>query len=89
MTDTASIKKQESTRTKPLVEIQGVHKLFGDHHVLKGIDMTVRQGEVSVIIGPSGSGKSTLLRCINLLETISAGRIYVHDDLIGYREVGS
>jgi polar amino acid transport system ATP-binding protein len=87
MTDTASINKQDSTRVKPLVEIQGVHKLFGDHHVLKGIDMTVQQGEVSVIIGPSGSGKSTLLRCINLLETISAGRIYVHDDLIGFRDV--
>ncbi|NVN00818.1 amino acid ABC transporter ATP-binding protein [Arthrobacter sp. SDTb3-6] len=70
----------------PLVRIEGVHKLFGHHHVLKGIDMTVRHGEVAVIIGPSGSGKSTLLRCVNLLETISAGRIYVGDDLIGYRE---
>ncbi|MET3812550.1 amino acid ABC transporter ATP-binding protein [Arthrobacter sp. UYEF3] len=71
---------------KTLVRIQGVHKYFGAHHVLRGIDMTVKQGEVSVIIGPSGSGKSTLLRCVNLLETISAGRIYVRDDLIGYRE---
>ncbi|MCQ9166175.1 amino acid ABC transporter ATP-binding protein [Arthrobacter sp. STN4] len=69
-----------------MVRIEGVHKLFGHHHVLKGIDMTVRHGEVAVIIGPSGSGKSTLLRCVNLLETISAGRIYVGDDLIGYRE---
>ncbi len=71
---------------KPMVNIAGVHKFFGDHHVLRGIDMTVAAGEVSVIIGPSGSGKSTLLRCINLLETISAGRIHVHDELIGYRE---
>ncbi|ALE06185.1 arginine ABC transporter ATP-binding protein [Arthrobacter sp. ERGS1:01] len=71
----------------PLVRIEGVHKYFGEHHVLRGIDMTVKPGEVSVIIGPSGSGKSTLLRCVNLLETISAGRIHVHDDLIGYREV--
>ncbi|WP_330059153.1 amino acid ABC transporter ATP-binding protein [Paenarthrobacter sp. Z7-10] len=70
-----------------LVRIQDVHKFFGSHHVLRGIDMEVKQGEVSVIIGPSGSGKSTLLRCINLLETISAGRIYVRDELIGYREV--
>ena len=69
-----------------LVQIDGVHKYFGEHHVLRGIDMTVRQGEVSVLIGPSGSGKSTLLRCINMLETISAGRIRVSDDLIGYRE---
>nr|WP_245348329.1 amino acid ABC transporter ATP-binding protein [Paeniglutamicibacter psychrophenolicus] len=53
---------------------------------MRGIDMTVRQGEVSVLIGPSGSGKSTLLRCINRLETINAGRIHVRDELIGYRE---
>ncbi|MDP9225515.1 MAG: amino acid ABC transporter ATP-binding protein, partial [Actinomycetota bacterium] len=53
---------------------------------LRGIDMTVRQGEVSVLIGPSGSGKSTLLRCVNMLETISAGRIRVSDVLIGFRE---
>ncbi|WP_051389236.1 amino acid ABC transporter ATP-binding protein [Arthrobacter sp. 35W] len=73
--------------TDPLVRIEGVHKFFGEHHVLRGIDMTVQPGEVSVIIGPSGSGKSTLLRCINLLETISAGRIQVREDLIGYKEV--
>ncbi|WP_077490515.1 amino acid ABC transporter ATP-binding protein [Sinomonas mesophila] len=74
--------------TKELVRIEGVHKYFGDHHVLRGIDMTVRQGEVAVLIGPSGSGKSTLLRCINHLETISAGRIFVDDELIGYHERG-
>ncbi|MGO4383172.1 amino acid ABC transporter ATP-binding protein [Specibacter sp. RAF43] len=87
MTDTASLGTQKTAGVKPLVDIQGVHKFFGEHHVLQGIDMSVAPGEVSVIIGPSGSGKSTLLRCINLLETISAGRIYVHDDLIGYRDV--
>lgn len=76
-------------RTKEaLVRIEGVHKYFGEHHVLRGIDMNVKEGEVSVIIGPSGSGKSTLLRCVNLMETISAGRIYVRDELIGYREAG-
>ncbi|QDG68918.1 amino acid ABC transporter ATP-binding protein [Pseudarthrobacter sp. NIBRBAC000502772] len=69
-----------------LVRMDGVHKYFGEHHVLRGIDMTVRQGEVAVLIGPSGSGKSTLLRCINMLETISAGRIHVREELIGYRE---
>ncbi|WP_081998172.1 amino acid ABC transporter ATP-binding protein [Sinomonas humi] len=73
---------------KDLVRIEGVHKYFGEHHVLRGIDMTVKQGEVSVLIGPSGSGKSTLLRCVNHLETISAGRIWVKDELIGYREKG-
>ncbi|WP_394939850.1 amino acid ABC transporter ATP-binding protein [Psychromicrobium sp. YIM B11713] len=70
-----------------LVRIEGVHKVFGQHHVLHGIDMTIKQGEVSVIIGPSGSGKSTLLRCVNKMESISAGRVYVKDELIGYREV--
>ncbi|WP_417365631.1 amino acid ABC transporter ATP-binding protein [Glutamicibacter arilaitensis] len=75
------------TLTKPaLVQIQDVHKYYGQHHVLRGIDMTVRHGEVSVLIGPSGSGKSTLLRCVNMLETIQAGRIRVNDELIGYRE---
>jgi len=72
--------------TTDLVRIEGVHKYFGDHHVLSGIDMTVKQGEVAVLIGPSGSGKSTLLRCINHLESISAGRIRVNGELIGYRE---
>lgn len=77
------------TLTKPaLVRIDGVHKYYGQHHVLRGIDMTVRQGEVSVLIGPSGSGKSTLLRCVNMLETINAGRIHVNDELVGYRERG-
>ncbi|MDQ0031303.1 amino acid ABC transporter ATP-binding protein [Arthrobacter bambusae] len=75
------------TTQKPLVRIEGLHKYYGQHHVLRGIDLTVNQGEVSVVIGPSGSGKSTMLRCVNLLETISAGRISVGGQLIGYREV--
>ncbi|MGN8129178.1 amino acid ABC transporter ATP-binding protein [Paenarthrobacter sp. 22069] len=75
------------TAEMPLVKIEGLHKYYGHHHVLRGIDMTVKQGEVSVVIGPSGSGKSTMLRCVNLLETISAGRISVGGQLIGYREV--
>ncbi|UKA68892.1 amino acid ABC transporter ATP-binding protein [Arthrobacter sp. FW306-05-C] len=70
-----------------MVKIEGLHKYYGHHHVLRGIDMTVNQGEVSVVIGPSGSGKSTMLRCVNLLESISAGRISVGGQLIGYREV--
>jgi polar amino acid transport system ATP-binding protein len=73
---------------KEIVRVEGVHKYFGQHHVLRGIDMSVKQGEVAVLIGPSGSGKSTLLRCINHLETISAGRVRVNGDLIGYREHG-
>jgi len=74
------------TETQDLVRIEGVHKYFGDQHVLRGIDMTIGQGEVSVVIGPSGSGKSTLLRCVNMLETASAGRIYVDGELMGYVE---
>ena len=71
----------------PMVRITGVHKLFGDLHVLRGVDLEVAPGEVCVILGPSGSGKSTLLRCINELERISAGRIFVDGELMGMREV--
>ncbi len=71
----------------PMVKISGVHKLFGDLHVLRGVDLEVARGEVAVILGPSGSGKSTLLRCINELEKISAGRIIVDGELMGMLEV--
>ena len=70
----------------PMVEAQGVHKLFGELHVLKGVDLTVQPGEVCVLLGPSGSGKSTLIRCINELEQISAGRLRVAGELMGLRE---
>lgn len=73
MTHTASVANSHSAAVKPLVEIQGVHKFFGDHHVLKGIDMTVNPGEVSVIIGPSGSGKSTL----PVVETTAKARFVI------------
>jgi polar amino acid transport system ATP-binding protein len=72
--------------TDQLVRVERVHKNFGQLEVLKGVDLTVGSGEVSVVLGPSGSGKSTLLRCINHLEKINAGRIWVDGDLIGYRE---
>jgi polar amino acid transport system ATP-binding protein len=71
-----------------MVRAEQVHKSFGHLEVLKGIDLVVRPGEVSVVIGPSGSGKSTFLRCINHLEKINAGRIWVDGDLIGYRQRG-
>jgi polar amino acid transport system ATP-binding protein len=61
----------------PLVEVQELHKSFGDNHVLRGIDFTVERGEVVCVIGPSGSGKSTLLRCINLLEIPENGKVFV------------
>ena len=61
-----------------MIEFVGVQKYFGKFHVLKDINLTIRQGEVVVIIGPSGSGKSTLLRCINRLEPISEGSLIVN-----------
>lgn len=73
---------------KPLVEIHEVHKSFGDNHVLKGVNLTVNQGEVAVILGPSGSGKSTLLRGINHLERFDRGYISLDGHLVGYRPHG-
>jgi polar amino acid transport system ATP-binding protein len=70
----------------PMVASERVHKSFGDNEVLKGIDLEVASGEVLCIIGPSGSGKSTFLRCINHLEKIDAGRLWVDGVLVGYRE---
>ncbi|WP_321386985.1 amino acid ABC transporter ATP-binding protein [uncultured Enterococcus sp.] len=61
---------------KAIIDIQHLHKAFGDVQVLKDIDYQVQQGEVAVIIGPSGSGKSTFLRCLNLLETPTSGKIF-------------
>ena len=60
-----------------MIEIENVHKSFGTLEVLKGIDLTVRKGEVVTVIGGSGSGKSTLLTCINGLETIASGRVVI------------
>jgi polar amino acid transport system ATP-binding protein len=73
----------------PMVKAQDVCKSFGALHVLKGITLEVGKGEVLCMVGPSGSGKSTFLRCINHLEQVNAGRLYVDGDLIGYREAGS
>jgi ABC-type polar amino acid transport system ATPase subunit len=67
----------EIAETDPFVRLEGVRKSFGDNLVLDGIDLSVASREVCVIIGPSGSGKSTLLRCVNLLEPIQAGRIFL------------
>jgi polar amino acid transport system ATP-binding protein len=66
----------------PMVRLEGVRKSFGDNLVLDGIDLTVAHGEVLVIIGPSGSGKSTLLRCVNLLEPIQAGKVFLEGEEI-------
>jgi polar amino acid transport system ATP-binding protein len=69
----------------PLVRIRGLHKSFGLHRVLNGVDLDVREGETTVLLGPSGSGKSTLLRCVNHLEKPDGGFVEVGGELIGYR----
>ena len=68
-----------------VVQAIDVEKWFGAHQVLKGISLNVKRGEVVVIVGPSGSGKTTFIRCINHLEKIQNGRIFVNGELIGYR----
>ena len=77
-----------STSGGPMVRAEAVHKSFGLSHVLKGIDLEVNPREVFCLVGPSGSGKSTFLRCINHLEKINAGRLYVDGRLVGYRQQG-
>jgi polar amino acid transport system ATP-binding protein len=72
----------------PMVRAEQVCKNFGSLDVLKGIDLEVSAGEVLCLVGPSGSGKSTFLRCINHLERVDAGRLYVDGELVGYREKG-
>jgi polar amino acid transport system ATP-binding protein len=71
-----------------MVQAQAVHKSFGRLHVLRGIDLEVAPKAVTCLIGPSGSGKSTFLRCINHLEKIDAGKLYVDGELVGYTQRG-
>ena len=71
-----------------MVRAERVHKAYGRLEVLRGIELAVDAGTVCVLLGPSGSGKSTFLRCLNHLEKINAGRIWVDGDLIGYRQRG-
>jgi polar amino acid transport system ATP-binding protein len=73
---------------EPMVKAEGVRKRFGRLEVLKGISLEVPSGEVVCLLGPSGSGKTTFLRCINHLEKIDAGRLWVDGSLVGYRQVG-
>jgi polar amino acid transport system ATP-binding protein len=70
-----------------MVRIEDAHKRFGKLEVLRGVTTNVGRGEVVVLLGASGSGKTTLLRCINHLDTLDGGRIYVDGELVGYREV--
>src|SRR5215469_4544953 len=79
--------EKRQTNGIEMVRAEKIVKHFGSLTVLNGIDLTVKRGQVVVIIGPSGSGKTTLLRCINHLEKIDSGRIYIEGEMIGYREV--
>lgn len=72
----------------PMIRAERVCKNFGALQVLQGVSLEVARGQVMCLIGPSGSGKSTFLRCINHLERVNAGRLYVDGDLVGYRERG-
>ena len=72
----------ENNTEKPVIELRNVDKYFGELHVLQNINLSVKKGEVVVIIGPSGSGKSTLCRTVNRLETIDSGEIYIDGELM-------
>ena len=72
--------------SKNMIKVENIHKFFGNLHVLKGVDFEVSEGEVVCIVGPSGSGKSTMLRCLNHLERITDGKIYIDGELVDYRE---
>ena len=74
-------------QTTEMVRAEKIVKRFGRLTVLDGVDLSVKRKQVVVVIGPSGSGKTTLLRCINHLEKIDSGRIYIDGQLVGYREV--
>ena len=79
--------QQTNDSAREMVRGEQIVKRFGNLTVLNGVDLSVKRKQVVVIIGPSGSGKTTLLRCINHLEKIDDGRIYIEGELIGYREV--
>ncbi|MEV7925706.1 amino acid ABC transporter ATP-binding protein [Kitasatospora sp. NPDC088264] len=72
----------------PMVQVRGLHKSFGPLEVLRGVDLDVPVGSVTVVLGPSGSGKSTLLRAINHLEKLDGGYVAIDGELIGYRRSG-
>jgi polar amino acid transport system ATP-binding protein len=74
--------------TDVVVDARDVNKYFGRLHVLKDVSLQVKRQETVVVIGPSGSGKTTFIRCVNHLEKIQSGRIFVNGHLIGYRETG-
>jgi ABC-type branched-subunit amino acid transport system ATPase component len=79
----------EESNMRSIVKAVSLNKYYDQYHALKDINIEVEQGEVLCIIGPSGSGKSTLLRCVNQLEKIDKGGLWVDGELVGYRVVGN
>ena len=69
-----------------MIKVEDAHKRFNDLEVLKGVNLEVEKGEVVCIVGPSGAGKSTMLRCLNHLERITSGKIYIEDKLVDHRK---
>lgn len=70
-----------------MLEIKDLHKSFGSHEVLKGLDLSVQQGDVVAVLGPSGSGKTTLLRCLNFLETAQSGTMNFDGNLFNLKYI--
>jgi polar amino acid transport system ATP-binding protein len=89
LVDAATAAAEAATGGQPMVKAEQVWKSFGRLDVLKGVDFVVQPQQTFVLLGPSGGGKSTLLRCINHLEKIDAGRLYVAGELMGYKERGT
>ncbi|WP_445340301.1 amino acid ABC transporter ATP-binding protein [Bifidobacterium sp. ESL0825] len=89
MDEDRQTRKNGQVNKNPAIVIRNVHKVFGDQHVLRGINLEVMPGTVTAVLGPSGSGKSTLLRLINQLETRTAGEIYVDGELTGYKKINT
>ena len=79
----------DASAADAMVRCVSLEKRFGGLHVLRGVDLTVRKGEVVAIIGASGSGKTTLLRCLNFLEEPTSGEVYVDNELLGYEARGT
>ncbi|MGJ9422630.1 amino acid ABC transporter ATP-binding protein [Aeromicrobium sp. CF3.5] len=77
---------ESTAHDQEVLQVRGLRKSFGDNEVLQGVDLTVREGEVVVVIGPSGSGKSTLVRCVHQLESIQAGAMFLDGVLLGYEQ---
>jgi len=76
--------REESTT--PVLQVVGLRKFYGEHEALKGVDLEIRAQEVVAVLGPSGSGKSTLVRCIDQLESIEGGAMYLDGELLGYEQ---